>query len=174
MIVFFSPNLNQASFRLHSVENLQIEQLISLDRFKTCETVLGLELKMLSHQNRDRQEVFIRTKKASAEVTVRNIHRKARRKYSAEEKIHIVLEGLPGDLTIVELCRLEGISENLYYRCSKDLLEAGKSRLVGDTKREANRKPVKTLKDVNKQLKQLVAELTLKNKVLNKICLART
>jgi len=101
---------------------------------------------MLSHQNRDRQEVFMMTKEASAEATVRNIRRKTRRKYTAEEKIRIVLEGLRGDLTIAELCRREGISENLYYRWSKDFLEAGKSRLVGDTKREANSKQVKTLR----------------------------
>jgi len=123
---------------------------------------------MLFHQNRDRQEVFMMTKEASAEATVRNIRRKTRRKYSAEEKIRIVLEGLRGDLTIAELCRREGISENLYYRWSKDFLEAGKSRLVGDTKREANSKQVKTLRQENEQLKQLVAELALKNKVLKK------
>jgi transposase len=123
---------------------------------------------MLSHQNRDRQEVFMMTKEASAEATVRNIRRKTRRKYTAEEKIRIVLEGLRGDLTIAELCRREGISENLYYRWSKDFLEAGKSRLVGDTKREANSKQVKTLRQENEQLKQLVAELALKNKVLKK------
>jgi transposase len=121
---------------------------------------------MLSHQNRDRQEVFMMTKEASAEATVRNIRRKTRRKYSAEEKIRIVLGGLRGDLTIAG--SREGISENLYYRWSKDFLEAGKSRLVGDTKREANSKQVKTLRQENEQLKQLVAELALKNKVLKK------
>ena len=123
---------------------------------------------MLSHQNRDRQEVYMMTKEASAEATVRNIRRKTRRKYSAEEKIRIVLEGLRGDLTIAELYRREGISENLYYRWSKDFLEAGKSRLVGDTKREANSKQVKTLRQENEQLKLLVAELALKNKVLKR------
>ena len=104
--------------------------------------------------------------KASTEATVRNIRRKTRRKYSAEEKIRIVLEGIRGDQTIAELCRREGISEALYYRWSKDFLEAGKSRLVGDTKREANSKQVKSLRQENEQLKQLVAELALKNKVL--------
>ena len=123
---------------------------------------------MLSHKNRERHEIFMMTKEASAETTVRNIRRKTRRKYTAEEKIRIVLEGLRGDLTIAELCRREGISQNLYYRWSKDFLEAGKSRLVGDTKREANSKQVKTLRQENDQLKQLVAELALKNKVLKK------
>ena len=68
-------------------------------------------------------------KKASAEATVRNIRRKTRRKYSAEEKIRIVLEAR--DHSVAELCRREGVSENLDYRWSKDFLEAGKSRLVG-------------------------------------------
>jgi len=108
------------------------------------------------------------SKKASAEATVRNIRRKTRRKYSAEEKIRIVLEGMRGDHTIAELCRRESISENLYYRWSKDFLEAGKSRLVGDTKRDASSKQVKALRQENEQLKQLVAELALKNKVLKK------
>ena len=113
-------------------------------------------------------EEFIMSKEASAEATVRNIRRKTRRKYSAEEKIRIVLEGIRGDHTVAELCRREGISENLYYRWSKDFLEAGKSRLVGDTKRDANSKQVKALRQENEQLKQLVAELALKNKVLKK------
>jgi transposase len=104
----------------------------------------------------------------SAEATGRKIHCKTRRKYSAEEKIRIVLDGLRGDLTIAELCCREGISENLYYRWSKDFLEADKSRLVGDTKREANSKQVKALRQENEQLRQLVAELALKKKVLKK------
>ena len=98
------------------------------------------------------------SKKASAEATVRNIRRKTRRKYSAEEKIRIVLEGMRGDHTIAELCRREGISENLYYRWSKDFLEAGKSRLVGDTKREANSKQVKALRQENEQFPGLVRQ----------------
>lgn len=77
-------------------------------------------------------------KKASAEAAVRNIRCKTRIKYSAEEKIRIVLEGLRGDHSVAELCQREGIRENLYYRWSKDFLGAGKSRRVGDTKREAN------------------------------------
>jgi transposase len=84
----------------------------------------------------DADQEFIMTKKASAEASVRNIRRETRRKYTAEEKIRIVLEDLRGELTIAELYRREGTSENLYYRWSKDFLEACKSRYVGDTKRE--------------------------------------
>src|SRR5262249_24090780 len=71
----------------------------------------------------------------SAEKTVRDIRRATRRHHSAEEKIRIVLEGLRGEDSIAELCRKEGINQNLYYRWSKEFLEAGKKRLAGDTAR---------------------------------------
>ncbi len=99
--------------------------------------------------------------KASAEATIKTIRRKTHRKYSVEEKIHIVLEGLRGEHNI--LCRREGIVQSLYYKWSKDFMEAGKSRLAGDTKREANNEDVAELRSENEQLKQVVAELVLKN-----------
>jgi len=99
---------------------------------------------------------------------VREIRRNTRRKYSAEEKIRIVLEGLKGEVSIAELCRREGIVSNLYYRWSKDFLEAGKKRLAGDTTREATNSEVGDLRSENDQLKQLVAELSLNNRLLKK------
>ena len=84
--------------------------------------------------------------KGSAEKTVRDIRRRTRRKFSAEEKIRIVLEGLRGEDSIAELCRKEGINQNLYYRWSKDFLEAGKKRLSGGTSRQANTDEVKNLR----------------------------
>ena len=78
------------------------------------------------------------TDRRSAEKTVREIRRATRRRYSAEEKIRIVLEGLRGDGCIAELCRREGLNANVYYRWSKAFLEAGKRRLVGDTARAAS------------------------------------
>jgi transposase len=107
-------------------------------------------------------------KKESVEKTIHNIRRKTRKKYSAEDKIRIVLEGLRGETTIAELCRREGINNNLYYRWSKEFLEAGKQRLAGNTTREADSGEVKDLKSENDQLKKLVAELALKNRVLKK------
>jgi len=71
----------------------------------------------------------------SAEKTVRDIRRATRRHFSAEEKIRIVLDGLRGEESIAELCRKEGIAQTLYYRWSKEFLEAGKKRLAGDTAR---------------------------------------
>ena len=107
-------------------------------------------------------------KKESVESTVRNIRRKTRKKYGAEEKIRIVLEGLRGESTITELCRREGIAQSLYYKWSKEFLEAGKQRLSGNTKRQADSEEVSGMKHENEQLKLLLAELALKNKVLKK------
>src|SRR5262249_53674334 len=82
----------------------------------------------------------------SAEKTVRDIRRATRRHHSAEEEIRIVLEGLRGEDSIAELCRKEGINQNLYYHWSKEFLEAGKKRLAGDTTREATSDEVKELR----------------------------
>ena len=107
-------------------------------------------------------------RKPSSEAAIRDIGRKTRRRFSSEEKIRIVLEGLRGEDSISELCRREGIAANLYYRWSKDFLEAGKKRLSGDTVREATSGEVKDLRAENGELKEVVAELTLKNRVLKK------
>ena len=109
-----------------------------------------------------------KTKKTTAASTVRNIRRNSRKKYSGEEKIRIVLEGLRGEDTVAELCRREGISESVYYRWSKEFLEAGKKRLMGNTKREATSSEVIGIRKENAHLKQLVADLSLKNDVLKK------
>lgn len=108
------------------------------------------------------------TKKISAETTIRTIRRKTRRKYSAEDKIRIVIEGLRGEESIAALCRREGIANSLYYKWSKEFLEAGKARLAGDTKRQATTNEVSDLRAENDQLKHLVAELMLTNRVLKK------
>lgn len=109
--------------------------------------------------------------KVSAEETIRDIKRKTRKKYSAEEKIRIVLEGLRGEVSIAELCRREGVNQNLYYKWSKDFLEAGKARLQGDTQRQATSGEVDNIRRENEQLKQLVAELALRNRLLKKTLL---
>jgi len=108
------------------------------------------------------------SKKQSAESKVKEIRRHTRKKYSAEEKIRIIIEGLRGESSIADLCRREGINANLYYKWSKDFLEAGKRRLSGDTKREATTSEVHSLKDENMDLKQLVAELSLEVRMLKK------
>jgi transposase len=106
--------------------------------------------------------------KPGPEARVREIRRRTRRRFSAEEKIRIVLDGLKGEDSIAELCRRESISPNLYYIWSKEFLEAGKRRLMGDTKREASSGEVGSLKQENRQLKLLVADLSLTNQTLKK------
>ncbi len=106
--------------------------------------------------------------KEPAEKVVRDIHRATRRRFSAEEKIRIVLDGLRGEDSIAELCRREGIAQGLYYSWSKEFLEAGKKRLAGDTAREASTGEVKVLRREARDLKEVVAELTLENRLLKK------
>ena len=102
------------------------------------------------------------------ESVVREIKRRTRKRYNAEEKIRIVLEGLKGEASIAEISRREGINPNVFYKWSKEFLEAGKKRLQGDTEREASSTEVVGLRKENEQLKALVAELSLKNRVLKK------
>ncbi len=108
------------------------------------------------------------TRNEVAEKVVRDIRRATRKQYSAEEKIRIVLSGLRGEDSIAELCRREGIAQSLYYSWSKEFLEAGKKRLAGDTARAATSDEVKGLRKEAVTLKEVVAELTLENRVLKK------
>ena len=105
-------------------------------------------------------------KKQTSEAAVQEIRRRTRRKFSPEEKIHIVLEGLRGEQSVSDLCRREGIASNLYYRWSKDFLKAGKKQLAEDMAREATSDEVKDLRSENRELKEVAAEITLKNRVL--------
>jgi len=108
------------------------------------------------------------TTKDTTEKAVRDIRRKTRRKHSPEEKIRVVLDGLRGEDSIAALCRREGIAESLYYSWSKEFLEAGKKRLSGDTARQATTGEVKGLKREMRDMKELVAELSLENRLLKK------
>ena len=106
--------------------------------------------------------------KAPAEQVIKDIRRATRRHFSAEDKIRIVLEGLHGEDSIAELCRREGIASSQYYGWSKEFLEAGKRRLAGDTARAATPSEVKELRHEAKALKEVVADLTLENRLLKK------
>jgi transposase len=106
--------------------------------------------------------------KQPAEDAIRDIRRATRRHFSAEEKIRIVLEGLRGEESIAELCRREGIASSMYYGWSKEFLEAGKRRLAGDTARAATSDEVKDLRRKAQALKEVVADLTLENRLLKK------
>ena len=105
---------------------------------------------------------------SSSEQIVKDIKRSTRKQYGAEEKIRIVLDGLRGEDSIAELCRCEGISQGIYYKWSKDFMEAGKKRLAGDTARAANTDEVKDLRREARDLKEVVAEQTLELRLLKK------
>lgn len=106
--------------------------------------------------------------KPPAEQVIKDIRRATRRHFSAEDKIRIVLEGLRGEDSIAELCRREGIASSQYYGWSKEFLEAGKRRLAGDTARAATPSEVKELRHEAQALKEVVADLTLENRLLKK------
>jgi putative transposase len=104
----------------------------------------------------------------AAEKAVRDIRRATRRHFAAEDKVRIVIAGLRGEDSVAELCRKEGINQNLYYRWSKEFLEAGKKRLAGDTAWEATSDEVNDLRAERGQLKELLADLLLEDRLLKK------
>jgi len=106
--------------------------------------------------------------KTSPESIVREIKRRTRRKFTAEEKIRIILEGFRGEESLTDLCRKERIHPTMYYKWSKSFLEAGKRQLNGDTIREASSNEVKELREENDLLKIIVAELTINTRMLKK------
>jgi len=106
--------------------------------------------------------------KKKAHNVIKDIKRKNYRIYSAEEKIRIVLEGLRGEESVANLCRKYGINDSIYYKWSKDFLEAGKKRLSGDTERNNNASEVQDLKKENDNLKKALADLYLHNDLLKK------
>ena len=105
---------------------------------------------------------------SSAEQHVREIRRQTRKRHSTEDKIRIVLEGLRGAYSIAELCRRESIAQSLYYKWSKEFLDAGKKRLSGDTERQATTGEVKDLRREMSDLKEALADVLLENRLLKK------
>ena len=94
----------------------------------------------------------------SAEKFMQDVRRKTRRKFTAEEKIRIVLEGMKRELTVTELCRREGMPTAVYYSWVKDFMEAGKARFKRDVLRDASKGEVKDLRSENERLKILLAD----------------
>ena len=116
------------------------------------------------------QEAKVRYDQAeeNTRALIRHTRRVTRRKFSPEEKVRIVIEGIRGEMPISALCRREGIRTNVYYKWLKDFMESGKGRLEGDTVREANRGEVEGLKREVERLRELVANLSVENLVLKK------
>jgi len=107
-------------------------------------------------------------KKPTATEVVKEIKRRTKRIFSAEEKIRIVLEGLRGEESIAAICRKYDLHPNSYFKWSKDFMEAGKRRLNGDVIREATHDEVSELKIQNDELKRELANLYMENKGLKK------
>ena len=106
--------------------------------------------------------------KQTPENFVKDIRRKTRRLFSSEQKILIVMEALRGEDSVATICRRHGIAESMFYKWNKEFLEAGKKRLAGDTTREATSDEVTELRKENQRLKELVADLMLRQDILKK------
>lgn len=114
----------------------------------------------MSQENKDKADAAeARTQQTKS--FVQQVRVAARRKYTPEEKVRIVLEGFRREMTVNELCRREGIKPGAYYAWTKDFIEAGKERLTRDTVRDATRREIDELKRESADLKQLVADLSL-------------
>jgi transposase len=114
----------------------------------------------MSQENKDKADAAeVRTQQTRA--FIQQVRVTARRKYTPEEKVRIVLEGFRREVAVNELCRREGIKPGAYYAWTKDFLEAGKERLTRDTVRDATRQEIDDLKRENGDLKHLVADLSL-------------
>ena len=114
----------------------------------------------MSQENKDKADAA----EAMSQQTkgfIQQVRIAARRKYTPEEKVRIVLEGFRREVAVNELCRREGIKPGAYYAWTKDFMEAGKERLTRDSVRDATRQEVDGLKHDNTELKQLVADLSL-------------
>jgi transposase len=110
----------------------------------------------------------VSTPPGSAAKLIREVRVQTRRRFSAEDKIRVVLEGFRKEMAVSDLCRREGISSALYYSWLKDFMEAGKARLKGDTLRDATHSEVKGLRQENGRLKELVGEQALEIQLLKK------
>ena len=97
---------------------------------------------------------------------IREVRAQTRRRFSAEDKIRVVLEGFRKEIRVSDLCRKEGISSALYDSWLKDFMEAGKARLKGDMLRDATHSEVKELRQENARLKEVVGEQALEIQLL--------
>jgi len=114
----------------------------------------------VSKENKDKSDAAeARTQKTRG--FMQQVRVAARRKYTPEEKVRIVLEGFRREITVNELCRREGIKPGAYYAWTKDFMEAGKERLTRDGVRDATRQEIDELKRENNELKKIVADLSL-------------
>jgi transposase len=103
-----------------------------------------------------------------AEVFVKGVNRKTRKKFTAEEKIRIVLEGMKRDISVSELCRREGIPSAAYYSWTKDFMEGGKAQLQRDARRHTDNSGVEKLKKENAVLRDLIADKEITIRIFKK------
>ena len=114
----------------------------------------------MSQDNKDKADAA-EARTQATKGFIQQIRVAARRKYTPEEKIRIVLEGFRREVAVSDLCRREGIKPSAYYAWTKEFMEAGKERLTRDAARDATRQEINEIKRENTELKSLVADLSL-------------
>jgi len=114
------------------------------------------------------QETQEKAPAKTAEHLIQQVRRRTRRKFAAEDKIRIVMEGMKREISVSELCRREGIPSAIYYSWTKDFMEGGKSRLKGDSLRSATESDVEVLRRENEKMKSIIGEQTLELNLLKK------
>ena len=116
----------------------------------------------------DTQTLEVQASPGSGKRLINQIRRNTKKRFAAEDKVRIVLEGFRKEISVSELCRREGLSSSIYYKWLKDFMEAGKSQLKRDSLRNANNSEVKSLKYENSRLKELLGEQALDIHILKK------
>jgi transposase len=122
----------------------------------------------MEESTRDLEKGKLAATPGSAAKLIREVKRHTRKKFFAEDKIRIVLEGFRKEIPVSDLCRRENISTAIYYSWLKDFMEAGKTRLKGDSLRNATTNEVKGLREENSRLKELLGEQALEMQLLKK------
>jgi len=89
-----------------------------------------------------------------------------RRKWTAAEKLRIVLAGMQPGLEVADLCRREGINPTQYYGWKKQLLASAVKVFDAPESRASVRE--ERLATENRRMKDVIVEITAENLELKK------
>ena len=93
--------------------------------------------------------------------------RKKRRRWTASEKLRVVVTGLDGSVEISELCRREGINPTQYYGWKKQLLSSAAKVFADGRESKPSAKEQRMESDL-RRAKDVIAEITAENLDLKK------
>jgi transposase len=88
------------------------------------------------------------------------------RKFTASQKLEIVLAGLRGDRSVRDVCRDHEIAETLYYAWRDKLLEGGKLALASKDERAGEKELAKRIRQLERTLGRKTYELEIAGEAL--------